>query len=193
MACADFLTGWKAVQQSSAMSKKKWFHLYPAEAQRFPVSYQVGFIVGSTENQSIALLNATIESAVAIKGIECSYQSLNQAGVVKDFWERAARLATGKATVNSSQWKREKFLRSPQAIVIYTDDKTKLRGIRMTLSNQYGKSSDGKMIVLPDGSQGRFCPLRGPWIKNQQIQTNVYNRVTAHVRAKQECVTIETP
>jgi hypothetical protein len=49
------------------------------------------------------------------------------------------------------------------------------------------------MIIWPDGSQGRFYPLRGPWIKNPQIRTNVYNRVTAHVKAKQECVTIETP
>jgi len=57
---AEFHNAWKDSKRACELGKKKWMVIFPAESQRFSQSFQVGFCMGSTDDQHTNLLNSII-------------------------------------------------------------------------------------------------------------------------------------
>jgi hypothetical protein len=189
----DFHDAWKNSKRSCELGKKKWMIIYPAETQRFSQSFQVGFCMGSTDDQNTNLLNSRIEKDLGIQGVECSVQALNQSGIANLYWEKADNYAKANRNARSANWKRDKFKMSPRGLVLYTDDAAKVPELRASLYAKYGKNDEnGTWPVWPDGSQMRFCPLRGQRIRNTNAAQGIYKRMGVHIHIKAHSVTLET-
>jgi len=150
----EFHDAWKNSKRACDLGKKKWLVIYPAESQRFSQSYQVGFCMGSTEDQHTDLLNARIETVLGMNGVECSIQALNQSGIANLYWDKADNYAKASRNARSANWKRDKFKISPRWLVIYTDDLSKVTELRASLYAKYGNNDEnGTWPIWPDGSQ----------------------------------------
>ena len=83
----------------------KWMVIFLAESQRFSQSFQVGFCMGSTEDQHTDRLNSRIEADLGIQGVECSAQALNQSGIANLYWDKADNYAKASRNTRSANWK----------------------------------------------------------------------------------------
>ena len=182
-----FLMRWQDFRKNDI---RKWVPVYQSESQKYAKVYQVGFCLGSTEGQNVELLNSRIEKEMDNTQIEMSFQSINQAKVVSEYWKKANDKA--KAYKGTSSFNRVKFQWAPKALIVYAANADEVPALRKGLMVKYGKNTEeGVLPVWPDGSSMKFCPLKGKAFNDIGVQKKVFERVGTHVWIKAQTTELE--
>lgn len=189
----EFYNRWNVQKSVHKQSNKTVYSVNLAPTQKSPTSFIIGIAVGSTEDQDFELLNQRLEEETKIKGIEVSFQNINQVGVTTDFW----KIANQKAfDVNPDKLARDhlrtKYRWAPNAIAIYVPNKEAVTIARKIMLHKYGKLADGKEPIWPDGSQMRFLPIKGSPIKNEKTLHIIKKRMAYHISLKVNEVVLDT-
>lgn len=115
-----FLHGWNAQEVNTREAGHTFYSLMLAPMQKSSEAHLIGIAVGSSEDQDLEILNQRLEQVTGIRGIEASFQNINQAGITNDFWKTANEKATATMTSkNSREFLRCKYKWAPNAIAIY--------------------------------------------------------------------------
>lgn len=188
-----FIDNWNMKKREYKSKNMAAYNIVLAPVQKSSKAFIIGMAVGSTENQDIELLNQRLEEATGIKGIEASFQNINQYGVTSEFW----KIANTKATkANKDKMAREhlrtKYRWAPNAVAFYVPTKEAEGIARKILLHKYGKATEGKDPIWPDGSSMRFLPIKGTGIKSDKTREIVRKRMAYHIWLKANEVTVET-
>lgn len=156
-------------------------------------AYLIGIAAGSTENQDCDLLNAKLECATGIKGIEVSFQNINQTGITQDFWKIANKKAS---LVNDNKNSRAhlqcKYKWAPNALGIFVPTEELVDVARQRMIQMYGKFKDVEDPIWPDGSKMRFLPLKNGTIRSDRTRELVRKRFAYHIWLKAHEVVFAT-
>jgi len=167
----EFLDKWNIMKREFKNNHKLVYTINLAPMQKSDKAFIIGIAVGSTEDQDYTLLNERLEKETGIKGIEVSYQSINQAGITQEFWKIANRKAEQtRADKSTREYLRTKFLWAPSALAVYVPTKEMVNMARKIMLKKYGKANNGTDPVWPDGSTMRFLPIKGTIIKNNKTK-----------------------
>lgn len=189
----EFLNKWNIQKRDFKQQNKVAYTITFAATQKSTKAFIIGIAVGSSEDQDFELLNSRLEVDTGIKGIEVSFQNINQIGITQEFW----KMANSKATkVNNDKMSRDhlrtKYLWAPNALAIYVPDKDRVSIARKIMIHKYGKVVKGNDPVWPDGSSMRFLPIKGSQIKNEKTREIVRKRMAFHIWLKANELTLET-
>ena len=162
-----FIDTWNMKKREYKATDRVAYNINMAPTQNSPRSFIIGMAVGSTENQDLKLLNKRLEESTGIKGIEASFQNINQYGVTAEFWKIAnANALKANKDKTSRDHLRTKYRWAPNAIALFVPTK-EVEGIaRKIMLHKYGKAKDGIDPIWPDGSSMRFLPIKGSSIRN---------------------------
>lgn len=116
-------------------------------------NYNIGIAVGSTENQDYEILNKKLEEERGIKGIEISFQNVNQSGISQDFG-KMANIKANNTNKDKFSWDhlQTKYAWAPNALKIYVPNKEAVTTAQKTMIQKYGKLDNGVNPVWSDGS-----------------------------------------
>lgn len=189
----EFLNRWNMQKRVYKEMKRVALTINLAPMQNSTKAYIIGIAVGSTENQNFETLNKRLEKDTGIKGIEVSYQNVNQRGISQDFW----KIANSKANkTNADKFSREhlrtKYLWAPNALVVYVPNREVVSLAWKAMIKKYGKSEKGEDPVWPDGSSMRFLPIKGVAIKHEKTREIVKKRMAFHIWLKAYELTLDT-
>jgi hypothetical protein len=156
-------------------------------------AYLIGIAAGSTENQDCDLLNERLAAATGIKGIETSFQNINQTGITQDFWKIANKKALAASeNKNSRAHLQCKYKWAPNALAIFVPEENMVDYARQVMIQMYGKFKDQDDPIWPDGSKMRFLPLKSGVIKSDSTRELVRKRFAYHIWMKAHEVVIPT-
>lgn len=189
----EFINNWNIQKRQYKEMKKVALTINLAPTQKSNKAFIIGIAVGSTENQDYEVLNKKLQEETGIKGIEVSFQNVNQFGISQDFW----KIANSKANkVNRDKMSREhlrtKYLWAPNALAVYVPTKEAANKARKIMIQKYGKLVNGADPVWADGSSMRFLPIKGSAIKNEKTKEIVRKRMAFHIWMKANEVSFET-
>jgi hypothetical protein len=189
----EFLNRWNIQKREYKEMKRVALTINLAPTQKSTKAYIIGIAVGSTENQDFEILNEKLEKDTGIKGVEVSYQNVNQRGISPDFW----KIANSKASQASrDKYSRDhlktKYLWAPSALAVYVPQKEAVSLARKIMIKKYGKTVNGEDPIWPDGSSMRFLPIKGVAIKNAQTKEIVRKRMAFHIWLKANEITLDT-
>lgn len=182
----EFMNRWN-IQKRVALS------INFAPVQKSNKAFIIGIAVGSSENQDYDVLNEKLQDATGIKGIEVSFQNINQAGISQEFW----KIANSKANkANKDKLSREhlrtKYRWAPNALAVYVPTKEAVNMAQKIMIQKYGKLINGYDPVWPDGTSMRFLPIKGTAIKNEKTKEIVRKRLAYHIWMKANEITLDT-
>jgi hypothetical protein len=189
----EFINKWNLQKREYKQQNRVAYTVTLAATQKSTKAFIIGIAVGSSEDQDFELLNARLEKETGIKGIEVSYQNINQIGITQEFW----KLANSKASkVNSDKMSRDhlrmKYLWAPNALAIYVPSREEIAAARKIMIHKYGKTTNGNDPVWPDGSSMRFLPIKGSAIKNEKTKEIVRKRMAFHIWLKANEIILDT-
>lgn len=189
----EFIDRWNIKKREFKMQNKVAYTITLAPMQKSPKAYIIGIAVGSTEDQDYDLLNERLEQATGIKGMEASFQNINQVGITPEFW----KIANAKATnINADKLSRDhlrtKYLWAPNALALYVPYKEQVNAARKIMIKKYGSLDNGNDPVWPDGSSMRFLPIKGSSIRNAKTKEIVRKRLAYHIWLKANGISLET-
>lgn len=189
----EFIDKWNIKKREYKLNNRSAYNITAAPTQKSPKSFIIGMAVGSTENQDLQLLNERLEKETGIKGIEASFQNINQYGVSTEFWKIAnAKALKANKDKTTRDHLRTKFRWAPNAIAFYVPTREVESLARKVMLHKFGKAVEGIDPIWPDGSSMRFLPIKGAGIKNEKTREIVRKRMAYHIWLKANELTMET-
>lgn len=189
----EFLNKWNVQKREYKAMKKVALTINLAPMQKSNKAFIIGIAVGSTENQDYEILNKKLEEDTGIKGIEASFQNVNQSGIPQEFWKMANKKAN---KANKDKFSREhlrtKYTWAPNALAIYVPNREAVNAAWNIMIQKYGKSDRGVNPVWPDGTSMRFLPIKGNAIKNTKTKEIVRKRMAFHIWLKASEISLDT-
>ena len=180
-----FLRMWNSSKQRMKDYNSKYYTVTFAPMQNSAEAFMIGMAAGSSEDQDLDLLNKKLAEVTGIRGIEASFQNVNQKGITNDFWRIANEKAEATMSYkNSREYLRCKYRWAPNAIVFYVPKADMVVEARKKMIQMYGKEAGKGDSKWPDGTEMRFLPLKEGIIRSERTRTIVKKRLAYHIWLK---------
>jgi hypothetical protein len=155
--------------------------------QKSHKAFLIGIAAGSTEEQDCMLLNERLPKVTGIKGIEVSFQNVNQNGITQEFWKVANKKAEAiSQNKNSRTYLQCKYRWAPNALAVYVPSADLVASARKIMIAMFGKFKDKDDPIWPDGSSMRFLPLKVGNINSDRTRDLVRKCFAYHIWMKSQ-------
>ena len=132
---------------------------FPTQTEQ---AWQVGFCMGSPENQDIRQINQKMEELTGIKGAQASFQNIYQRDTSQTLQKEAEERA--KVGLNPREVNRIKHAWALAAVMIFVPNRSNVGTARKKLYEAFGTNVEDKhgnkdaYPIWPGGAQMKFVP-----------------------------------